>query len=217
MRDRPRCRRSRRAAGRGPVRGRGLEHARQRREGRWRPRPAEHGGARARQRRAARRLPAAAGRTRRRRPAGRALEGQGHDDGPLGDDGHRHRDGVPDVSARIPARRHRPVHAQDRARRPRQQGRVGDGHHHGARRGAPEDGEVDRVHVRRLCLPDRGARGDGPARGAVRGVPRRARDPHRQARRRTRDRAPVHRRARELHAHAEPARLLARAAQARTT
>ena len=39
----------------------------------------------------------------------------------------------------------------------------------------------------------------------------RARDPHRQARRRPRDRPPVHRRAGELHAHAEPARLLARA------
>ena len=43
-------------------------------------------------------------------------------------------------------------------------------------------------------------------------LPRRARDPHRQARRRPRDRAAVHRRARQLRAHAEPARLLARAA-----
>ena len=45
-------------------------------------------------------------------------------------------------------------------------------------------------------------------------LPRRARDPHRQARRRARDRAAVPRRAGQLRAHAEPARLLARAAAA---
>ena len=86
--------------------------------------------------------------------------------------------------------------------------------HPGARRGAPADGQVDRLHERRLGVPDRRARGDDPARGAVRRLPRRARDPHRQARRRPRDRAAVHRRARELRAHAEPPRLLARAAAA---
>ena len=122
--------------------------------------------------------------------------------------------GVPDVSARLPARRDRPVHAPHRARRARQQAGVGHGDHPGARRGASEDGQVDRLHVRRLRLPDRGARGDGAARGALRGVPHRARDPHRQARRRPRDRAAVHRRAGQLRAHAEPARLLARAAAA---
>ena len=72
----------------------------------------------------------------------------------------------------------------------------GHGDHPGARRGAPADGQVDRLHVRRLGLPDRGARGDDPARGAVRGLPGRARDPHRQARGRARDRPAVHRRAR---------------------
>ena len=46
------------------------------------------------------------------------------------------------------------------------------------------------------------------------GVQDRARDPHGQARGRSRDRAAVHRRAGELHAHAEPARLLGRAAHA---
>ena len=56
-----------------------------------------------------------------------------------------------------------------------------DGDHPGARRGAPADGQVDRLHVRRLGLPDRRARGDDPARGAVRGLPDRARDPDRQA------------------------------------
>ena len=45
-------------------------------------------------------------------------------------------------------------------------------------------------------------------------VPRRARDPDRQARGRPRDRAAVHRRARDVRADAEPARLLARAAAA---
>ena len=104
------------------------------------------------------------------------------------------RAGVPDVSARLPARRDRPVHAPHRARRARQQARVGDGDHPGARRGAPEDRQVDRLHVGRLGLPDRRARGDGAARRALRGVQDRARAPHRQARGRPRDRAAVHRR-----------------------
>ncbi len=33
------------------------------------------------------------------------------------------------------------------------------------------DRQVDRLHVGRLGLPDRGARGDDPARGALRGLP----------------------------------------------
>ncbi len=144
--------------------------------------------------------------------ARRALEGQGHDDGALGDDGRRHTDGVPDVPARISRRRHRPVHEPDGARRDRQQAGVRDRDHPGARRGAPADGQVDRLHVRRLRLPDRRARGDDPARGAVRRLSRRARDPHGPPRGRARDRATVRRRARELRAHAEPPRLLARAA-----
>ena len=73
---------------------------------------------------------------------------------------------------------------------------------------------MDRLHVRRLRLPARGARGDDPARGALRGVQGGARDPHRQARGRPRDRAAVHRRARQLRADGEPPRLLARAAPA---
>ena len=40
-----------------------------------------------------------------------------------------------------------------------------------------QHGQVDRLHVRRFRLPDRRARGDDPARGAVRGLPDRARDP----------------------------------------
>ena len=97
-----------------PSRRRGLRHARQRRARGRRARPAEPGGARARQRRAARGLPAAAGRAGGRRPPARALEGQGHDDRPLGDDGHRHAAGDADVPARLPARRDRPVHAPHR-------------------------------------------------------------------------------------------------------
>ena len=46
---------------------------------------------------------------------------------------------------------------------------LGHGDHPGARRGAPADGQVDRLHVGRLGLPDRRARGDDPARGALRG------------------------------------------------
>ena len=183
-------------AGRSRVRGRGLGHARQRRPRGRRPRPAQPRGARARQRRAARGLPAAAGRAGGRRPAARALEGQGHDDRPLGADGRRHADRVPDVPARLPARRDRPVHE------PTGRGVLGNkpasgteiiqelGEEH------QQTGQVDRLHVRRLGLPDRRARGDDPARGALRRLPRRARDPHRQARGRPRDRAAVRRRAR---------------------
>ena len=182
--------------------------------GRRRARPPQPRAARPRERRGARGLPAAAGRARRRRPAGRALEGQGHDDRPLGADGHRHAGGDADVSARLPVRRDRGVRAPHRARRPRQQGRLGDRDHRGARRGASAHRQVDRLHVRRLGLPDRRARGDDPARGAVRGLRHRARDPHRQARGRARDRAAVRRRAGELHADAEPPRLVAQAAAA---
>src|SRR6478735_5917633 len=66
--------------------------------------------------------------------------------------------------------------------------RGGYGDHPGARRGAPGDRQVDRLHLRRLRLPDRSPRGDDPARGALRGMPDRPRDPHRQARSRPRDR-----------------------------
>ena len=108
---------------------------------RRRARPAEPRGARARQRRAARGLPAAAGGARDRGPARRALEGQGHDHRALGADGRAHADGVPDLPARVPARRDRPVHAPHRPRRARQQGRVGDRDHPGARRGASATGK----------------------------------------------------------------------------
>ena len=74
------------------------------------------------------------------------------------------------LSARLPARRGRPLHAQDRPRRPRQQAGLGDRDHPGARRGAPADGEVDRLHLGGLRLPDRRARGDHPAGGALRGL-----------------------------------------------
>ena len=90
---------------------------------RRRTRPAEPRGARPRQRRGARGLSAAAGRARDRGQARRALEGQGHDDRPLGADGRPDADAVPDVSARLSARRDRSVHAPHRPRRDRQQGR----------------------------------------------------------------------------------------------
>ena len=119
---------------------------------------------------------------------------------------------VPDVPVRVPRRGDRPVHEPHRPRRALQQARVGHRGDPGVRRGAPEDGQVDRLHVGRLRLPDRRARGDDPARGAVRRLPRRARDPDGQARRRPGHRAPVPRHAGALRAHPEPARLLARAA-----
>ena len=79
-------------------------------------------------------------------------------------------DAVSDLPARLSARRDRPVHAPHGPRRAREQAGVGHGDHPGARRGAPEDRQVDRLHVGGLRLPDRGARGHGPARGAVRGL-----------------------------------------------
>ena len=65
----------------------------------------------------------------------------GHDHGSLGDDGRAHAAGIPDVPARLPARRDRPVHAPDGARRARQQGGVRHRDHPGARRGAPTTGK----------------------------------------------------------------------------
>ena len=59
--------------------------------------------------------------------AGRLVErskGKDTTDGPLGADGRRHADGVPDLPARLPARRDRPVHAPDGPRRARQQARL---------------------------------------------------------------------------------------------
>ena len=96
---------------------------------------------------------------------------------------------MPTLPARLPGRGDRPVHEPDGPRRARERARERHGDHPGARRGAPADRQVDRLHERRLGLPDRRARGDDPARGALRGLPRRARDPHRQARGRPRDRA----------------------------
>ncbi len=147
-----------------------------------RARPAEPRGARSRQRRATGGMPAAAGRTGGRGAALRAFEGQGHDDGPLGAHGDRHRTGVPDVPARLPARRDRSVHAQDRPRGAGQQGRVGDGDHPGAGGGAPAHREMDRLHLCGLRLPDRRSRGHDPAGGALRRLPGGARDPDGQAR-----------------------------------
>ena len=160
------------------------------------------------------RLPAAAGGARGRGQAARAVAGQGHDDRPLGADGDPDPAGDADLPARVPGRGDRPVHEPDGARRARERARERDGDHPGARRGAPADGQVDRLHERRLGLPDRRARGDDPARGALRRLPRRAADPHREARGGARDRAAVRGRAGELRAHAEPSRLLARAAAA---
>ena len=194
--DRPRRRRGGRAARRCRIRRRRVEHARKRRQGGRRPRPADPGGARLREHAAARRVRASAGRARDRRPAARALEGQGHDDGPLGADGCRHAAGDADVPVRLPRRRDRSVHEPHRPRRALQQARERHRGDPGVRRGAPEDGEMDRLHERRLGLPDRRARGDGAAGGAVRRLPRRARDPDGQARRRARDRSSVQRRAR---------------------
>ena len=104
----------------------------------------------------------------------RALRREGHDHRTLGDDGHPARRTVPVVSGRVPARDRRTVRGGDRPPDPRQRARVGDGDHRGAGGGAPPHGGTDRVHERRLRLPDRDAQGRRPAPDAVRVEPRRA-------------------------------------------
>ena len=94
----------------------GVEHPRERRpRGGW-ARPADAGGTRLRQHRAARGLRAPAGRACGRRSAPGTLEGQGHDDRPLGADGCRHATGDADLPVRVPGRGDRPVHEPDRPR-----------------------------------------------------------------------------------------------------
>ena len=157
-------------------------------------------------------MPAAAGSPGRRGQAARALEGQGYDRGPLGADGRRHGGRIPDLPVWLPGRRDRSVHEPHGARRALQQACF---RHRGdprVRRAAPEDRKVDRLHVGRFRLPDRGARGDDPARGALRRLSRGARDPHREACRRKGHRSSVHGNTREVRADAQPPRLLARAA-----
>ena len=143
-----------------------------RRRGGRRPAPAEPAGARPRQRAAARGLPARS-RRRPRSPAGcsstrRARTRRSATGSSPGIVTER---AVPDLPARLPAGAARRVRAGHGARRDRQRRRLGHRDHRAARRGAPAHRQVDRLHVGRLGLPDRGARDDGAARGAVRGLP----------------------------------------------
>ena len=80
----------------------------------------------------------------------------------------------------------------------------GTGGDRGLRRAAPRDRRPDRLHVGGLGAADRRARRRGPARRAVRGLRRGARDHVGRARRRPRDRAAVPRRARRVRAHRRP-------------
>ena len=150
----------------------------------------------------------------RRRPPARALAGQGHHGRPLGARRDRHRAPVPDLPARLPAGGPRRVRGGDGSRRDRQRGGVGHRDHRAAGGRAPAHREVDRLHLGRLGLPGRRARGDGAARGAVRGLPHRARAADGRARRGPRDRAPVRGRGGRLSPHGQPPRFLARAAAA---
>ena len=127
--------------------------------------------------------------------------------------GHVTEQRLPDLPAGLPGGAARSLGP---ARRPRLDGErrgLGHRHHRALRRGASTHRPVHRVHFRRQRLPGRGARGDRAARGALRGLPPCPRAARRRARRRPRDRAALHRGARELPAHAEPAGLLARAAR----
>ena len=136
----------------------------------------------------------------RGRPPDHALGRQGHHHRPLGAHGHRHARADADVPRRLPARRRRRVRRGDRPRRARQRAGLGHRDHPAPRRRARADGQVDPLHVGRLRLPDRGARGGRPARRAVRRLPHRARAIDRPARGRARHRAALRRHERRLHA-----------------
>ena len=129
-----------------------------------RHRRAEPGGARARAPHRDR------GRRRPRRPrdrarrAHRALGRQGHDDRALGDGGHRARRAVPAVPRRVPAGDHRAVRgarsagassATSRRRAPRSS--------RSSATSTSRTGTPDRLHERRLGVPDRDAHGRGAA------------------------------------------------------
>ena len=163
--------------------------------------------------------PPQAGRAGGRRPAARALEGQGHDDRPLGADGHRHAaaDARP-IRTAFPHDVIDPFMHQHRPRRARQQ--AGVRAPRSSRSSARStSGRASGSSTRRPTPSSRSprTRRRSRSRSSTTGCRVAARDPHRQARRRARDRTAVHRRAGQLRAHAEPARLLARAADVRTT
>ena len=150
---------------------------------------------------------------RRVRQDARGLGRQGHDHRPLGDGGAAGRQGFPTFPNGFPA--------EMMARFEKQIGRgmlgnkTGVGHrdHRGARRRAHEDRQADRLHVGRLGVPDRRARGGHPARRALSHLRDRAQAVRRAADR-ARDRAAVRRRAGQVQAHLQPARLLDAAADA---
>ncbi len=114
--------------------------------------------------------------------------------------------GDADLPARLPAGDHRRSARGVGPRTAREQDRLGDGDHRGARPAAPGDGRPHPLHLGRLGPADRGARGSHPARGAVSNLRGGARD-RRPPPDRPRDRAPVRRRPGCLSPHLQPARL----------
>ena len=149
----------------------------------------------------------------RRRPHGRSVAGQGLGHRPLGDDGHRARPAVPDVSRRLLRRtssrssRGGPAAACS-ATRPRRARQIIDelGAEH-MRTGAPiVYTSADSVFQIAAHEDDRAGA------GAVSRLRDRLRAGRRRARRRPRHRAAVRRRAGRVQAHREPPRLRAAAA-----
>ena len=116
--------------------------------------------------------------------------------------------------ARLSAGDHERVRAPHRPRFARQQGRLGHRDHPGTGRRAHAHRLADRLHLGRQRVPGGRARRSDPAVGAVQDLRDRARDSARPARSGPRDRAAVHRLARQFHAHRQPPRLR-RAAAAR--
>ena len=105
--------------------------------------------------------------------------------------------------------------AADRPRRPWQQSGVGNDDHRRARRRAHADRLAHRLHVSRQRVPDRRPRRDRACIRALSCVRDRLQYRRRRARRRPRDRAPLRRSSRVVHAHDESARLCAAASPAR--
>ena len=156
----------------------------------------------------------AAERRDRARPRDGAIGRKGHDDRPLGDDGHRPGPAVPALPGRVPARGHRAVRAGDRPRGPRATPASGTeiiaelGEEH------LRDRAAHRVHERRLGVPDRRPTWtSSPWSSCTSGAGSRARILDGRAPGGKRDRPAVRRRAGGVRAHAGAARLLGAAAR----
>ncbi len=131
--------------------------------------------------------------SRRIRPDGGGVAGEGLGDRPLGDDGHRARSPVSDVSKRVSARPDRGIRAPDRPRDARQRRGLRHRDHRSPRPRARAHRQADRLHVGRQRVSDCRARRRDPDRGAVPNLRDRLRSRRPRTGRRPRHRPPLRR------------------------